>query len=238
MVTKITQLFIIIGLLVSVNSFGQKSNTPKSGEYEIEADYAPGKEEKVVKTEDAAAATSIKLSVFKGAYIEESSFIQLEWAINVKLGTFIVEHSIDGETYSEIGEVVDPAGFEKSLYAFEAREFEAGINFYRLKQVVNNKVIYSESKAVSVSKKDDVHILKIKDEGDTKKIQLRVRETQNVVIQLYDKEGNLKKELFNQKMDDNEIIFRTIIKNEFEAGTYFILIKGDNFKQSKKVELP
>lgn len=234
MVTKITRLFIIIILLISVNSFGQKTNTPKTGEYEIEADYDPATD----GVEASDAATSIKLAVFKGEYIEESSFIQLEWEINRQLGPFIVEHSIDDEIYSEIGEVTDPIGFEKSHYAFEAREFEAGINFYRLKQNVKGKMIYSEVKAVSVSKKDDIHILKLKDEGDATKIQLRVREGQKVVIQLYDKDGKMKKELFNQIMDDNEIIFRTIVKNEFEAGTYFILIKGETFKQSKKINLP
>ena len=71
-----------------------------------------------------------------------------------------------------------------------------------------------------------------------KKIELRSREIQKVVIQLYDIDGNLKKELFNQDMAINEIIFRDIKKDDFPAGDYFILIKGNNFRQSKKITLP
>jgi hypothetical protein len=140
--------------------------------------------------------------------------------------------------YQEIGRVENPIGFENSRYTFEAREFEAGINFYRLKQEINGEEIYSEIKAVTVSKKDDIHILNIIDEDEVKKIRLRLREEQKVTIELYDTEGNLTKVLLNQEMTVNEIIFRTIKKSDFPPGKYFILIKGENFKQSKKITLP
>lgn len=232
---KIIQLFIIALLLCSFTSYAQKKDAAKTGEYEIEADYEPEKTAtSPTKTESPSV---INPTSFEGKFIENENFVQLEWKIKNKSGTFYIEHSIDDEYYTEIG-FTEAVGFETDHYIFEAREFEAGINFYRIKQKINGKTIYSDTKAVSVSKKDDIHVLKLRDEGDSKKIQLRVRERQQVVIQLYDNQGNLKKELFNQVMDVNEIIFRTISKDDYEAGIYFILIKGENFKQSKKIELP
>lgn len=230
MITKITPLFIVIYLLCSIEGIAQKS-IPKTGEeYTIEETYQP-------EGEKAEASTSINTSSFDSKFIETDNFVHLEWKTSKNKGVFIIEHSIDDEIYNEIG-TTNAIGFEDGHYIFEAREFEPGINFYRLKQEIDGNYLYSETQAVSVSKKDDVHILKLRDEGDKTKIQLRVREKQQVVIQLFDEEGNLEKELFNQFMDVNEIIFRTISKEEYEAGTYFILIKGDNFKQSKKIELP
>lgn len=229
MVTKITQLFIFISLLCSFESIAQKSTSKTGEEYTIEENYQP--------ESSGEAATSIKTSLFNSEFVENDNFVQLEWKTSKNQGTFTIEHSIDDEVYNEIG-TTDALGFENGHYIFEAREFEPGINFYRLKREVGDSYIYSETQAVSVSKKDDVHVLSLRDDGDRKKIELRVREQQQVVIQLYDDEGKLKKELFNQIMDVNEIIFRTISKDDYEPGTYFVLIKGETFKQSKKIELP
>ncbi len=236
---KFIQLFIGIYLLMSVsNSFGQKTdagNTKKNDDsnYEIELPYEPD-----AKENPNANPGAIGLASFTGKYVEGESFVQLEWVISKKLENFVVEHSVDGEDYKEIGRVENPIGFENSRYTFEAREFDAGINFYRLKQTLGNTSIYSEVKALRISEKNDAHVLNLIDDGNLKKIQLRVYEAQKVSVQLYDSEGHLVKELFNQKMDYNEIIFRSINKGDFKQGTYFVLIKGENFKQSKKIELP
>ncbi|MFK7947941.1 MAG: hypothetical protein AB8G11_10140 [Saprospiraceae bacterium] len=231
MVTKITQLFIIICLLCNIEAIAQKSSSKTGEEYTIEETYQP--DEKKIE----ASPSSITTSLFDSKFIENDNFVHLEWKTSKNNGAFIIEHSIDDEIYNEVG-TTEAIGFEDGHYVFEAREFEPGINFYRLKQEIGGNYIYSEVQAVTVSKKDDVHILKLKDDGDRKKIQLRVREKQQVVIQLFDEEGNLEKELFNQVMDINEIIFRTISKDDYEPGTYFVLIKGESFKQSKKIELP
>lgn len=230
--TITTQLFIIICLLCNVAAMAQDESDPKGEEYEIEEIYQPGSE-----LTETSAATSIATSSFSSKFVENDNFVHLEWKTSNNKGKFIIEHSVDDEIYNEIG-TAEVAGFEEGHYIYEAREFEPGINFYRLKQEVNGNYIYSEMQAVSVSKKDDIHILSLKDDGDKKKIQLRLREKQQVVIQLFDEEGNLEKELLNQVMDVNEIIFRTISKDDYEPGTYFILIKGETFKQSKKIKLP
>ena len=230
---KNTYLLIIILIAITIQSFAQKEgDVTKAGDYKIEAIYHPN----AAITENSSPA-AIGLASFDGKYIEGQSFISLTWKISKKLGTFVVEHSVDNEMYKEIGRVENSIGFENSRYTFEAREFEAGINFYRLKQEVNGDEIYSEIKAVTVSKKDDIHILNIIDEDEVKKIRLRLREEQKVTIELYDTEGNLTKVLLNQEMTVNEIIFRTIKKSDFPPGKYFILIKGKNFKQSKKITL-
>lgn len=227
-------LFIVILTIITLQIFAQKHGEPvKTTDYEIEGIYDP-----TLKTPENATPAVIGLASFEGKYIEGQSFVGLTWMISKKLGTFIVEHSANGENYTEIGRVENPVGFENSLYTFEAREFEGGINFYRLKQIVDGKPIISEVKAVTVSAKDNAIEIDYLDESATKKIKIRSREIQQVVIQLYDDEGNLKKELFNQEMTVNEIIFRGIQKNDFPPGNYFILIKGENFKQSKKITLP
>ena len=231
-------LFIGILIIAVLQAHAQKPDEPtstKSEEYEIEADYDPTMKSPPNKT---ATPMIIGLASFKGEYFKGENFVRLSWGISKKLGIFVVEHSIDGKLYREIGSVENPIGFEDAHYTFEAREFEAGINFYRLRQDIGGDVIYSEMKAITVSKKDGILIFEITDKGDSKRIELRSREIQNVSIQFLDAEGNLKKELFNQGMTVNEIIFRDIKKEDFPSGEYFILVKGQNFKQSKKIVLP
>lgn len=230
--------YLLFGILtiIAVQIFAQKPDeTVKTGEYEIEGIYDPNLKP---PTPENISPAAIGLASFEGRYIEGQSFVELTWVISKKFGTFIIEHSIDGKKYYEIGEVDNTVGFENSLYTFEAREFGGGINFYRLKQIVNSKAIYSEVKAITVSEKDDAIEVEYSDKEGVKRIQLRSREIQQVVIQLYDAEGNLQKELFNQDMTVNEIIFRDIKKNDFIPGNYFVLIKGEHFKQSKKIILP
>lgn len=239
-------LFVGILMAVTLQAYAQKpDDATKTEEYTIEGNFDPT----MSKSPESTATTTIavkpiptpaviSLASFECKYFEKEKFVRLNWTMSKKLGTFVIEHAANGNGFQEIGKVDNPIAFEQSQYTFDAKRFEVGLNFYRLKQNINGEVIYSEVRPVTVTENSEVLVFELRDNVSVKKIELRSREIQKVVIQLYDIDGNLKKELFNQDMAINEIIFRDIKKDDFPAGDYFILIKGNNFRQSKKITLP
>lgn len=230
--------YLLIGILMvtTLQAYTQKpeNSVKPDSEYNLEGIYDPT----MKSPESGTIPEIISLASFELKYFEKEKLIRLNWSMSKKLGTFIIEHTVNGQPYQEIGKVDNPIGFEKSQYTFDAKEFEKGLNFYRLKQEINGKIIYSEIKSVIIEESSSILLIELSDKGNAKRIELRSREIQNVVVQLYDAEGNLKKELLNQDMAVNEIIFRDIQKNDFPKGDYFILVKGQNFRQSKKITLP
>lgn len=238
--------YLLIGILMAVTlqAYTQKTDETvrTSSEYEIVRDYDPNaktpQNETTTLTKPILTPAVVSLASFDVKYFEKEKLVRLTWIMSKKLGTFIVESMTNGDAFQEIGRVDNPIGFEQSQYTFDAKKFESGLNFYRLKQEINGDVIYSQVKWVSVEENSDVLVFELTDKGDAKRVELRSREIQNVIIQLYDAEGNLKKELFNQNMTVNEIIFRDIKKDDFPKGDYFVVVKGQNFKKSKKITLP
>jgi hypothetical protein len=237
-------LFIGILMAVTLQAYAQKPDeSTKSEEYEIERTYDPTileLPENTIQTATKPIPTPgvVGVASFEGKYFEKERFVRLTWIMSKKLGIFIIEHAANGDGYQEIGKVDNPIGFEQSKYTFDAKKIEVGLNFYRLKQNINGEAIYSEVKGIMVTENNDILVFELTDNGSSIRVTLRSREIQQVTIQLYDLEGNLKKELLNQDMTVNEIIFRDINKDDFPVGDYFVLVKGHNFKQSKKITLP
>jgi hypothetical protein len=223
----------MILVLLPTLMFAQPEGDEIKGEFEVIHDYDPNE-----TVSETAIPASILVKTFDAVFNEQEGFVQLHWKLNNTLGAFIIEHSTDGENYNEIGTVNDASGFEADYFIFEAREFDPKVNFYRLKQVIKETIIYSNPLNVSVSPNDDEHFLEFEDIDDKRKVKLRVREKQNVTMKLINSEGVVVKVLLNQELEINEIVFRTIDKGNFIPGEYFLLIEGKSFRQSKKIQLP
>ena len=150
----IIQLFLMILMLLPTLMQAQPEGDEAKGEFEVIHDYDPN-----LSTTVSAVPASIIVKTFDAVFNEEEGFVQLRWKLDNKLGAFVIEHSTDGEAYNEIGTVNETSGFEIDYFIFEAREFDPKVNFYRLKQIVNETVIYSNPLNVSVSPNDDEHFL-------------------------------------------------------------------------------
>ena len=75
MVKKITQLLILTLLgciFCSIDSYAQKKDGSKTGEYEIEVDYKPESSPTAI----AESPSSIQPSVFDGKFVENDNFVK------------------------------------------------------------------------------------------------------------------------------------------------------------------
>ena len=231
MKTRITWLWTFLFSLCSFLTIAQKNGNPdKNSEYTIEIEYAPVEDQKLREK------SAMNLTSFHCQFYKNDNTVLLNWeATNIE-GEFIIEYSPDNVSFLEIGST-KVAEFN-NFFSFKTDVCQTGKNFYRIKQQYNNKFIVSEVKAIKIIGAEQSHFLDLIDENDKKRLQLRVQEKQFVSIQLFDHQGNIKKELFGQVMEENEIIFRTFPKFEFQAGAYFLVIKGEKFKQILGVSLP
>jgi hypothetical protein len=94
----------------------------------------------------------VTLSEFSAA--PHGNFVKVQWTTQSELDNdyFVVEHSLNQSDWKNIGEV-DGKMFsqEKTDYLFLHREPQAGLNYYRLKQVdMNGEVIYSDVAAAEM----------------------------------------------------------------------------------------
>lgn len=231
MKTRITWLWLVLFTLCSFLSIAQKDSSQiKESEYTIEIKYTPDESKQLIKK------SAVNLTSFHCSYSEKHSSIILEWKISNAEGKFDIEHSTDGISFFKIGST--ESTILNQPFSYETSYYQTGINYYRIKQRYNDIIIFSEVKAVDIPEDKYAHFLKLYDENEKKRIELRVRDKQFVTIQLVDNQGNIMKELFAQTMESNEIIFRTFQKFEYKPGIYILLITGEKFKQRLIISLP
>lgn len=231
MKTRITWFWAALFSLCSFLAIAQKNNNPnKESEYTIEIEYTP------VENQGLSEKSAMNLSSFHCRFSEYDNTVLLNWQASNIEGEFIIEYSTDNVSFLEIGSM-KIAQFN-NLFSFKTDYYQTGRNYYRIKQLYNNNFTFSEIKAIEIIGSELSHFLELIDENDKKRLQLRVQEKQFVSIQLLDSQGNIKKDLFGQVMEENEIIFRTFPKYEFPSGNYFLVIKGDKFNQILSIRLP
>jgi hypothetical protein len=84
-------------------------------------------------------ALNTELIRFDGSVVGNFNLIEWQTATETDMQMFILEHSVDGNTFSEIGKM-NAAGNTSMImgYAFKHMNPAAGFNYYRLKMVDNN----------------------------------------------------------------------------------------------------
>jgi hypothetical protein len=85
---------------------------------------------------EAANALPVTFLTFTGRTIAGRSILSWETALENNNQYFAIEHSIDGETFNEIGKI-DGGGttHEQSIYSFTHNAPSIGRNYYRLRQI-------------------------------------------------------------------------------------------------------
>ena len=169
----------------------------------------------------------VEILSFDGKAIDEKS-IELNWVTlseNNNSG-FVVEHSSDGFLWEEIG-FVDGMGSSDILqeYKFLDKHPEIGNNYYRLKQIdFNDQYEYSNVINIKFSNESKIDIYP---NPTTGKINIKGIDTELTEIEIYDSLGKLVRYL-PQNMGNVDI-------SELPIGVYFISIKSNNFKFTKRI---
>jgi hypothetical protein len=111
-------------------------------------------------TTNCAIVLPVTLSSFEVINVDNSNELSWTTASETNNDYFIVEYSIDGQNWSQI-QKVQGAGNSNSenTYLTYHRDFEKGINYYRLKQVDYDGAVNTH-KIISINNKDGRVLLK------------------------------------------------------------------------------
>lgn len=93
---------------------------------------------------------AVDLLYFEAVSLKSKVVLKWETASEINNNYFLVERSVDGKSFSQIGNVPGQGNSNNlSFYEFEDLKPNSGINYYRIAQVdFDNKYSYSEIKAV------------------------------------------------------------------------------------------
>ncbi len=177
----------------------------------------------------------IKLLSFNATKMNEASAM-IEWTTGMEKDNdyFEVERSIDGNTWSSIGQVKSLGeSTQQQSYSLIDNNPSIGVNYYRLKQVdIVGAMNYSEIKAVTFNQINTSNDIKIYPNPTSS-------------IAYYDL-GNYHESVELQIMDGlgRTVVRRHIAKGDNQSsidvsslsrGTYLLLFKGTNLNETKKL---
>jgi len=168
-------------------------------------------------------ATPIELLGFNAK--QERETVSLAWATATEVNNdyFVIEHSLDGENFREIGNV-DGAGTttRQVNYTFEHVDAFFGKNYYRLKQIdFDGQFSYSDIEEVSfISQKDDNIRVSPNPFTDEISIQLSQPNETEIVVKILDISGRI---IQSSNITRNQAQTRLLL-SELDSGMYFLQI--------------
>ncbi len=181
-------------------------------------------------TRNDAFVTPVTLSIFDVLKIKNS--VKVFWRTEQELNSdyFIVQKSIDGKKWAEIGKINAAKNSTTALdYTFIDQNPNIGLNLYRLKQAdKNSKIQYSTVKTVLFNSSDDI-LISPNPTTDNIKIYFGNNGKKVANIYLYAANGSLVKEI-----NSNEPIV-SINTSTFLKGLYFVKIIVENIVSTKKL---
>jgi len=180
-------------------------------------------------------AKVLQLLDFSGSFADR--FVAVTWTPisnpeNVKY--YYVQYARDGKNYESIGKVYSNL---KNHYAFNSIVYHAGVNYFRIVQVGKDGKELTSRKINVMCGFADRYTLDFEQYTDEIKLKFQVNNTQKVVFEILDDKGNLKQELFKGEMMEGEIIFRTVNIGDWENGKYYLSMRGESFRENKKIIL-
>lgn len=174
---------------------------------------------------------------FKGTLINDDS--QLQWKTDHEASTssFIIERSVDGNKYVQVGYVNAANSTGVHSYAFKdasVSSLGAPRVYYRLKEVdINGKYIYSRVVMLSIDRKTD--FLTIYPNPVQRDINLTITLTAKTRLnwQLVDYSGRvLKNGIYDLSAGSTSVSIEAV---NLRPGTYLLQVKGDGMQQVLKV---
>lgn len=166
----------------------------------------------------------VTLAEFIGEYMPANNQNYLQWTTAKEINSvnFIVEKSIDGITFRELG-IVKAAGNSEVVHHYNFTDYlpAQGMNYYRLKQIdIDGKFVYSNIISIAVSKMDAIKIYPnpAKDE-----FYLSCSELNNAELSIFNSLGQVVKKI--SKLAGSHL---KIEINNMPSGVYYMLLNNNN----------
>lgn len=153
---------------------------------------------------------------------------------------FDIEKSVDGETFSKIGEVPGHGSTTvPQSYIYRDPVDEIGLYYYRLKQIdTDGTYSYSEVNEIMVSAPDEFALLQNYPNpfNPETSISFKLPQDSKVMIQIFNVLGQEIKTLVNTKFKAGT---HTVTFNgrDLPSGMYIFAMQAGNFKESKRMTL-
>ena len=182
---------------------------------------------------DTKKPNELSLLLFKGEFKEK--FIHLKWsplATPQDIKVYQIEYSQDGKTFKSIGKVYPEL---INVYKFKSIVYHAGANYFRIIQVGNDGSTLESYKINVMCGFQDRYMLELNKLEKQLKLTFQVRNTQQLEAEVLDAKGQVKHALFSGEMMENEIIFRAIDVSDWEAGTYYVSLRGESFRENREI---
>jgi len=171
----------------------------------------------------------VELVYFKGELVNES--VQLTWATASELNfhKFVIEHSINGQSFQAVGEVIGSGfdSFERINYTFAASA-PASRNYYRLKSV-DKDGSFEYSQTILIERETDLSVdIYPNPAVDHIIIRINFEPTSNDLVQVLDPTGNSIISIPVRSLE-TEIQFTQTLP----PGVYVVKFKGSIEKVSR-----
>ncbi|MBP7183921.1 MAG: T9SS type A sorting domain-containing protein [Saprospiraceae bacterium] len=160
--------------------------------------------------------------------VEKNSQVYLSWTTVHEFNTkvFVVEHSLDGNSWSSIGEVEPKNSNEVNEYHQLDTKAVRGYNYYRLKIIdIDGTTVYSEVRIIKLGNKQIQTAVYPNPFKDNININLEIKEYQRLKIQLINVLGEIVEQRAVNGVNGTNF-FSLDNLNYLPNGTYTLRIEG------------
>ncbi len=162
--------------------------------------------------------------------------VALSWktASEVDNDYFVVEHSLDGNRFAQLGKV-DGNGTtsEMSSYEFLHQKPILGVNYYRLKQIdIDGSYTYSPIKSVLVDKTTKIFTVRPTLVQEQVYLTLMSENRSDVQIDIISIVGKI---ITTQSTQVNGFTTYDLNLSDLKSGTYFIKVSSNGISQTEKI---
>jgi hypothetical protein len=193
---------------------------------------------------DGGTGLPIELISFTGAMNVKTKAVDLFWSTATEINNevFVVQRSLDGVIFKEIGRVAGAGNSSATLnYTFSDTQPEKGIAYYRLKQIdFDGKYAYSDlisiTNAEVSSNVADIEVKVYPNPTDGLIKIFAPTSEPEIHIHIIDINGSVIKSVTAN--NDSEDFFITMnLKDYLRPGYYFVKISGQKFTSFKKIQV-
>ena len=183
---------------------------------------------------EGGAALPVELSAFDARAEEESVLIEWMTATEINNSHFVIERATDGVHFESIATVLGQGNSTQNNYYQTYDDTpQAGINYYRLKQVdFDGAFTYSEVKAVNFDKAvtGEISLYPVP-ANDVINVAFETADESQIVVNFYDMTGTLI--LSETRTASKGFAVIPMQVNELKAGVYILEVISNNSQQRK-----
>ncbi|HEY0677462.1 MAG TPA: T9SS type A sorting domain-containing protein [Chitinophagaceae bacterium] len=181
----------------------------------------------------ALAVLPVSLLSFQGNLAD--GIVKLTWTTTREVSSshFVIEKSLDGTTYSAIGQV--QSGVSGGMYSFIDKTALGKINYYRLKSVdVDGQ--YTYSRVISIRNDGSLVVLKLTPNPVVTNLNLSFRseKAEAVTVSFYDQMGRQVKR-YNLQANKGLNAYNLTDLQNMPSGNYTVEVVGESIRASEKI---